>query len=246
MSKLIKYEFKKTLFSKLIVLGITGVMELVFLIGILANYENLTAIGMIGLFFAAMAGITYIGLESILLLYRDLTTKQSYMLFMTPNSTYRILGAKVIENGISIFLGGAFFGALAALDFTVLLREHVSLADILDMINEMLSSLDPRLTFNAKILFTFLFMLLCSWLLHICTGYLAVSIGCSLLSGKKGAGFICFIFYIVISILTGLVTNHLPEMTVISRLLLQSVVSLAFSVLMYVISAWIMDRKLSV
>ena len=97
MSKLIKYEFRKSLFSKLVFAGITAVMEIIYLIGILGNYNKPTVIGMIGLFFTALAGITFIGIESILILYRDLTTKQSYMLFMTPNNSYKILGAKALE-----------------------------------------------------------------------------------------------------------------------------------------------------
>ena len=101
MSKLIKYEFRKSLFSKLVFAGITAVMEIIYLIGILGDYNKPTVIGMIGLFFTALAGITFIGIESILILYRDLTTKQSYMLFMTPNNSYKILGAKALENAVS-------------------------------------------------------------------------------------------------------------------------------------------------
>ena len=64
-------------------------------------------------------GVFYIGLENILTLYRDLNSKQSYMLFLTPKSSYEILGAKILENGISILMAGAFFIVLAVFDLTV-------------------------------------------------------------------------------------------------------------------------------
>ncbi len=63
------------------------------------------------LFFLVMCtifGVIYIGIESVNVLHRDLNTKQSYMLFLTPKSSYQILGAKILENGISIIMAGAF------------------------------------------------------------------------------------------------------------------------------------------
>ena len=247
MSKLIKYEFRKSLFSQLVFAGITAVMEIIYLIGILGNYNKPTVIGMIGLFFTALAGITFIGIESILILYRDLTTKQSYMLFMTPNNSYKILGAKALENAFSVLLSGIFFGVLAALDFWLLLRENGGFQDLIDMVTQMLKSIDPRLEISAKPLITVLFLMLCSWILKIVTGYLAVVISCTLLSGKKAAGVISFALYIAISLLTAWGIEMLPDAKdVIGNLLIISAASLVCSVVMYFITAWIMDKKLSV
>ena len=247
MSKLIKYEFRKSLMSKLIFLGVTAAMEIVFLVGVLGDFENPTFIGMIGLFFTALAGIAYIGIESILILYRDLTTKQSYMLFMTPNSSYRILGAKAIENGCAVLLSGLFFGGLAALDFWLILGKYGEFQQFLDMFKNMLVSIDARLDLSTRSLAAVLFMTLCSWILKIVTGYLAVVTACTLLSGKKGAAFISFILYIAIGFFTGWLLSFLPEnMDVITRLLSEAGLSMAFSALMYFITAWLMDKKLSV
>ena len=247
MSRLIKYEFIKSMLSKLVILGITGVMEIIFLIGIFGNYEKPSVLGALGLFFIALAGIAFIGIESILILYRDLTTKQSYMLFMTPNSSYRILGAKALENAVSVLLTGAFFGILAVLDFILLMNKFVSFGDILEMATRMIESFDPRLTLDYRSFFTLVLMLLCSWLLRIGTGYLAVVIGCTLLAGKKGCWFICFLVYIGISILTGLGIEKIPDTySVFTDMLIESAVSLGCSVVMYFITAWIMDKKLSV
>ncbi len=247
MGKLIKYEFRKNLGSKLIFLGITIVMEILFLIGLYGEHEHPMVLGMIGLFFSALAGITYIGIESIVTLYRDLTTKQSYMLFMTPNSSYRILGAKAIENAGSVLLAGIFFGALATLDFTLLFKKAGEAANIFDIIKDMLRQIDPRLDLSLRPMLTLLFMILCAWILRISTGYLAVVLTCTLLSGRKGAAFISFIFFIAISLLISWGLNRLPQkMDIILRFNLTAAISLACSIIMYFITAWIMDRKLSV
>ena len=86
MLKLMKYEFRKTAFSKLILLCITMVVEIVYLLGVFLKKDNLIFIGIMLLILCATAGILYIGLESINVLQRDLNTKQSYMLFLTPRS----------------------------------------------------------------------------------------------------------------------------------------------------------------
>lgn len=45
MLKLMKYEFRKTAFSKLILLVITAVVEIAFLLGVFLEKGNLLAIG---------------------------------------------------------------------------------------------------------------------------------------------------------------------------------------------------------
>ena len=53
--------------------------------------------GIIFLVMCTIFGVIYIGIESVNVLHRDLNTKQSYMLFLTPKSSYQILGAKILE-----------------------------------------------------------------------------------------------------------------------------------------------------
>ena len=120
MMKLMKYEIRKTMMVKWIILGIAALLEVAFLIGLWADKNEMLAVSVVLLVLLAFGSILVIGLGSILTLHRDMNTRQSYMLFMTPNSSYRILGAKVLENGISIMLTGIFFFALGALDVTLL------------------------------------------------------------------------------------------------------------------------------
>ena len=97
MLKLMKYEFRKTAFSKLILLSITLLSEIVYLLGIFLKKDMFLSSGIMFLVLCATMGILYIGLESVTVLHRDLNTKQSYMLFLTPKSSYQILGAKILE-----------------------------------------------------------------------------------------------------------------------------------------------------
>ena len=100
MSMLLKYEMRKTWFAKLIVLGVAAAAELAFLAALLfrnasGNTDELIAFSTAALFMTALVGVMAIGFQSILVLHRDMNTKQGYMLFMTPRNCYQILGAKI-------------------------------------------------------------------------------------------------------------------------------------------------------
>ena len=130
MGKLLKYELRKTWMIKLIALGLTAVAEIVFLLGLGMKNEKMLAISTVCLVMLTFGSIMVIGLYSLIVLHRDLNTKQSYMLFMTPNSSYKILGAKVLENGLSMLLAGVAFFALGMLDVTALFAQQGMLKNL--------------------------------------------------------------------------------------------------------------------
>ena len=80
MIKLMKYEFRKTLFVKLIVLAAAALAEIAFLIGVLSDRERMTGTGIVLLTMLALGGIMVIGLASVVTLHRDVSTKQSIVL----------------------------------------------------------------------------------------------------------------------------------------------------------------------
>lgn len=246
MLKLMKYEFRKTAFSKLILLIITAVAELAFLLGIFLEKDNLLATGIMFLFLCAIIGIAYIGLESVMVLYRDLNSKQSYMLFLTPHSSYEILGAKVLENGLSILVTGIFFALLAALDAAVAVLYIGGLKEMMNMVQSFLDVsmnivLDP-----VQLLFVF-FTTLASWMVYIVNADLAVILSATVLAGKKGSGIVAFIIFLILSWLMGTGLDHLPTP---GNMELQYgmyiVAALLMSVVLYLVSGWIMEKRLSV
>ena len=215
MLKLMKYELRKTAFSKLVLLVITAVAEIAFLIGVFWKKDNILAMGIIFLVMCTIFGVIYIGIESVNVLHRDLNTKQSYMLFLTPKSSYQILGAKILENGISIIMAGAFFAALAAIDVTV-----------------------ATLYIGG---------LLASWIVFIVNADLSVILSASVLAGKKGSGIAGFLIFLVISSVIGKLLDLIPVLESMElTFVLYIAASFAIAAVLYVISGWIMEKKLSV
>ena len=251
MLKLMKYEFRKTWITKLILLGVTAVAEIAFLIGLYVERETTLGLSVMLLVFLALGGIAMIGLYSVMTLHRDMNTKQSYMLFMTPNSSYSILGAKVLECGLSILIGGAFYFALGTLDITLLFAKSGELNRLWSAIQDFLSHLtfaNHQLLIDMKGMAAFVFCLLAGWIVTVITAYFAVVISAALLNGKRFNGLLSFVVFLTLSWFIGWVaqtaTASIPSINVL--LLVDGAISLAFTAVMYVITAIVMERKLSV
>ena len=248
MLKLMKYEIRKTMFSKLVLLGIAGVLETAYLISLYSGSEKYMAITVSLLTLLAIGGITFIGLESVITLHRDMNTKQSYMLFMTPNSSYKILGAKILENGISILLTGAFFFALGALDIMLLFAKEGQLNEIWNMFQDFIHQFDRDVAINAGVLGALAFTLLTGWICTVSTAFLADVISTALLNGKKHNGLVSFLLFLLLNFAVGNLSRLFVRDVQGAEIhhVLVGIISLAFTAVMYYVTAQIMERKLSV
>ncbi len=245
MLRLLKYELRKTLAAKLILLAVTFVAEAVFLYGFWGGKEKPLVAGAVLLFLIAVSGITLMGILNLVTLHRDMNTKQGYMLFMTPNSCYKILGAKVIECGISVMLAGAFYFGLGALDFSLLLGGNDTFHEIWNLMYDLLRAF--RIELSASNVAAVVFCLLSSWLCTVTTAHLADVISSSLLNGKKWNLLVTFALFLAlnygISKIAGLVPSGLG---VVAVYVWQGVIMLGLAGIMYVITARLMEKYLSV
>ena len=249
MSKLLKYELRKTWALKLIILGVTAAAELAFLITLFLDTENHEILGAtcLLLFFIALGGTILIGVQSVLTLHRDMNTKQGYMLYMTPKNSFRILGAKLLENGLSLVLAGAFFFLLGLLDVTLLFSRMGSLEELWKFFQDFVRMLNDEIQLNAQSILCLVAELLASWLATVSIAYLADIISSALLNGRKMNGFLSFLFFILLTVLLSWIQNRFRAgMAIETALLVRAGIALLYSAVMYVISAWVMDKHLSV
>lgn len=247
MLKLMKYEFRKTLVSKMILLAITAVLEVVFLIGIFSEMETPLAMGTIGLMLCGIFGILYIGIESITVFHKDLNTKQSYMLFLTPNNSFKILGAKVLENGISLVLTGVFFAVLAAIDISTAILYIGGLEELLDLLKQMSIAFSVNINVTAEAFVILFFTAIASWIMTIVTADFAVVLSATVFAGKKFSGVVSFAIFLAVNAVGSKIMEILP---LVENDYLQFVLNIGvlfgIAAVLYVIAAWIMDKKLSV
>ena len=204
MLKLLKYEFRKTMFPKLILLAAFVIMEGIFLYGHWTGKEDTKALGMGLVLFTLFFSFLLLGILSLVTLHKDMNTRQGYMLFMTPNSTYRILGAKVAECGLSLLIAGAIGLGIGALNFSMLSEVTKLITSLLENFG---SNLVPDFPTLSSLLFNILSHLLCS----VTTAYLADVISSSLLNGRKGNLAITFVLFILINYAVQKILTLVPD-----------------------------------
>ena len=243
--KLLKYEWRKTRFAKLVLLIAALLLEAAFLYGFYAEKWDIVGITTLCLTVTAFSGIVIVGIQSLVTLHRDMNTKQGYMLFMTPNSSYRILGAKVAECAVSLVVAGAFFFALGFADIQLALKSEGLSAwkMLLDLFRSVAGSLEVTLP-NV---IAFCVWMIASWLGTILTAFLADVVSSSLLNGKRGNMIITFVFFILINILIVKISDLVPgSLKQPCEFYVRTGISLALSAVMYFITAKLMERHLSV
>ena len=240
MLRLLKYEFRKTLFPKIVLLALLVIFEGIFLYGYWTGNDSTTTLGLSLFLFTFLCCLLAIGIISLVTLHKDMNTRQGYMLFMTPNSTYRILGAKVAENGLSMLGIGAVGLALCLLDFSLIKQE-------LKFITAFLENFGIGLTPTFPHLAALLAYIICSILCSVTTAYLADVISSSLLNGQKGNMVITFALFALLNFGIQKIMGLVPaSLDIVVMFLLQAAIALVLATVMYIITARLMDRYLSV
>ncbi|MBR1813241.1 MAG: hypothetical protein IJ773_05395 [Lachnospiraceae bacterium] len=247
MFKLLKYEFRKTWYTKAILLVLTLIAQAAFLIGVFFDKDETLGLSVATLVMLATFGIMVIGLVSLIVFHQDLNTKQSYMLFMTPNSSYKILGAKALENGLSVFLSGVFFALLGLADISILVAHEGDLMAVVDMFRSLIEQLQSYLVFDAKNIITVFFAGLSNWLMTLSAAFLAIVIAATFLAGKKFSGVVSFLLFLLLIWGLEKVIGFIPDMsTLFMDMVLTAIASFVLMVVLYLVTGWIMDKKLSV
>ena len=247
MAKLLKYEFRKTWYTKAILLVLTLVAEAFFLVGIFADRYTMLGLSIMALVMLATFGVMVIGIVSLTTFHQDLNTKQSYMLFMTPNNSYKILGAKVLENGLSIFGSGIFFAVLGMADLSVLAAHEGDLMMVVELFTDLIEQFQSYFTINAQNIIVVFFTLLSNWLMTITTAFLAIVLAASLLAGKKFSGVVSFAIFLFITWGLNKLISLIPGTdTFFWNMVIDAGAFLVLMVIMYLVTGWIMDKKLSV
>jgi hypothetical protein len=192
MLNLIKYEFVK----KNKIYAITLIMTIV--INILLITRGAAGSSIFLAFFPMVMAVFYI--VDILKMYSDdLNKKSGYMLFMTPNSGYKIIVSKLITavvEGFAILLlyfiyiliNGSYIIYTAGID--------INYNEIINAVNGLLSG---SFGFNLGHIFMFLITGLLFLISFLTTAYTAMTIRKSIFSEVKFGGALSFIIFIVIN-----------------------------------------------
>lgn len=248
MLKLIKYEFRKQAFSKGVIFAIVALLEILFGIGILLSKENFIATSLGLLFIVGFGAMAFVAYESILTFSNDLKNKCSYMLFLTPNTSYSIVGAKVVTAALQVLVVGLGLLAFAILDATIVFAKYSSIEQI--KINIMIF-LEQVFNLNISVMDIFIVCLtiIVSWISVITLAFFSITLSTTFLANKKFKGLVSFAIFIALNLLFSYITKlTIGEVTSYNQndFILSTLYYLCFTVLTYFGTAYMLEKKVSV
>lgn len=269
MLKLMKYELRKTRMFFLVTVAIIAITELLFLIGYYGNFETPFVISMtlaflifIGGFFAAMV-------FSFMLYYNDISKKPGYLLFMTPQSTAKIIASKLLVGFIGLIGILLLEGIFAVPSFLLVFHDQSDGASLVDMI---IRPVMDAMKGNWGYIILWLITLVISWFADIVGIFAAIALSRTLLGNQKGGNLVAFLFWIGIntveSIITylgtflfgdflspsmGINTEAMSASEAVSvvvnftatPLVFSLVLTIVFGVGLYALTVWLTDKKMS-
>lgn len=204
MGRIMKYEIKKSRMIFLIMTVMMLILEAAFLI---VNRFSINGSSIIALFLILSAFITYIMVlvNGVMMFSRDMREKSGYMVYMTPVPIWQIILGKILVCFIS---GAILFAAYVLFGYMDMgcLQKSMAAADSVGakMIGMMLKNM---MTMDAfKTIMRVLISILCSTFALLNAAYLAISLGNTVLRGKKGERAISFVFFVVIMIILQIIS----------------------------------------
>jgi len=253
MGKLIKYEFRKQLLSKIVVACVIGGLEAFFFLGLIVGKDNWIGTAM-GLFImAAVFSLIYFSFEAIVTYSNDLKTKQSYMIFLTPCNMFQVVGAKLITTIIQIVLMGGAFLAIGVVNGLIIVARYGTVKQLIEVVTELfdtVSGLEIRL---MDIVFLIV-MSLVTWMVFVAMAMFAITLTATVLSNKKGKGVVSIALFFLIDWLVVKVASLVTPTELVERdyLVVNSEawayigVYAAALVLCYIGTALLLEKKVSV
>ena len=211
MLKMMKYEYRRGVFPLLVVITALAAAELLFLIGIFAEKDLLTGLGITFLVLGGWASFMFVLIYGVIIYSQDLKNKTGYMVFMTPISNYKIIGAKLL----SILLTGAtlvaFLGLLIVVDYN-LLKSHNGVAGAEIVLDEILGTRGLSIGSVIANVAGFIVVALIQFYTMITIAYLAVSLSSTVLQNKKIKGVVSFILFVALYVLVSYIAYKLPHL----------------------------------
>lgn len=253
MLKLTKYELRKNLLGIGIVAGIIFVLEAFFMFFCLTKNLNYTSLFAVLLITAAFVSFFIVFIFGVVTYSKELSSKSSYLIFMTPNSSLSIITSKLLYTliiGIGI---AALFIGFGALDVFMMAGVFGDLADTLKDLSEILKVMGIDVVNIIINITAGIISFLISFFFLIALAYFAITLSSTALQNKKIKGFISVVLFCVLAYVTIKISSVLPELYKNPDSLLQALISslpsTIFQLFMVVActfgSAVLLDKKVS-
>lgn len=198
MLKLVKYEFLKSRFILLIAAIIFAMLEGWFILSYYFGNVETMAKPVAFLILATIAAFFMVFIMGITAYGNELKSKQGYMVFMTPNSSLKIILSKLI---FVFFLGAVVagvIGTIAVLDIRILANEINQRFPFFQIIDVIKAALNVDLLGGLTLIGLKILAGIISFYAIVVMAYLAITFAATVLQNNKGRAILSFILFILL------------------------------------------------
>lgn len=247
MLKLMKYEFQKQMFSKLI-MGIgLGVLGIVFLIFNYTGKQNGAEAMMALMALGMMISVVYAIFEYLTVYEKDLTTKQSYMLFLVPKGAKSILGAKMLSAILQIFVTFVMFGGAIALCFSLYCMKYEGMQAFFEEVKLFLEAVF-KIKLDVALVLETCFELFILWVFVVMLGvFLTTVMNTVLNKNKLTTVLVCVLYFVCFWLIAGFEEFILDlNWSEFGKNIFSYAYLIGLDLVFFFGTAWLLDKKLSV
>ncbi|MBP3339648.1 MAG: hypothetical protein J6L69_09625 [Lachnospiraceae bacterium] len=226
MLKLTKYEFIKSRLTLIISAIIFALFEGYYLYSIITESTKHTAISTALLTFFGIASIFIVYIMAIVTYSKELSSKSSYLIFMTPNTPLNIIFSKML----SILVIGIGFiiviATIAVLDVHLFFETYESTQNIVDFFKSFLEAMEINTAMIIPTFIVYCIEFMINFFSIVTMIYFAITLSATVLQNKPFKGFVSFALVIIFSLLMAKIEEFIPHIYEYPTNLTQSVISI--------------------
>ena len=210
MLKLMKYEFRKNRNVLLVIGGGLLLLQLYYMFGCFTKDSgHITAAGVMLVLWSMVCFFT-VFILAVSNYSKELNSKSSYLIFMTPNTSFAILFSKML----SILLMGVaiavIFGFLTVLDLNLLHMAMPEVEDFMTLLNQFLEGMNIHIGAALLSTLSWILMFLVDFFSIVSVAYLAITLSATFLQNSRLKAPISVAVFLVITYLINRIANLLP------------------------------------
>lgn len=257
MFRLSKYELRKNRNTLLIILAGLAVLEICFLVSLYMDNQDYAVIWASALFLYSLICYFAVFIFAITNYYREINSKTSYLVFMTPVSSLRIILSKMLTVLLLGLIMASVIGVLGYLDVSLFLTRYSEYKTMGEVISEVMKNFGIDTVQLASMMLFSIIIFLLSVFSTVAMLYLCITLAATLLQNSRLKLVVTIVFFIAGMTANGKIQDLIGELQPVVYketvqfldLLVQSwpyalanLIELAVCMLL---TTWLLEKKLS-
>ena len=256
MLKLSKYELKKNIRALLLLLAGLAALEVWFLFSVNGNSEGALFGSITVLFLYALVCFFAVFLFAVTNYYREINSKTSYLVFMTPVSPTGVIISKMLTVLIIGLVLGGILIALGIWDITLLAKSLDELDSLKEMFDQFFSLFGTMISSYVINIVISIVIFLLAFFSQVAMVYFAITLVCTLLQNSRFRFVLSIVLYLLMSAGRQKLQNLLPPMEaaygteltfslVMKAAAPYTLLNLATIVILIAATGWLLKHRLS-